>query len=990
MDDELNGLPISTVIDFSVFPIHKKITELDVKNDEILNQLLSFLNNRIDIMVLRKIFSIFSNSLSLFELNFLSLILKEIDSTGYLNIEKIEINGLNPHLKHSIEIYNQLNIINKDNTLPRTVKNLRSYATQHLIKSNHTNLFSDGKNTFLKFKTENTDSTGIVKLGISLTSADSVEDSIYKSLLKNFSKGLSSQLSQATTLLSARKDTTRNFSTNPSNIPKLSAIVKLNRTNENHINAVTIGISNFSCPDSKKNINKIILLIIGDKNDNHFFESCNNLAEDGFFSRFSINFSPVNNGFPFPLFSLNEGLDIYLNKLNDCDKSVENLFFSGIKNSFLTCIGVDLSKEIIQFIQARGFTVLEIGKTNKRDRIRIFNSDSLVSDIYLKDIDLLLYKNIVCDITETGNRIEIIPQLSLNDTIDAKIRSFQDFIGCRKDNSFYYANNVSVPYKGIRQIVPSNLHSVYPTILNKNFFIGLSSVCIECLNNTFSGCVNSIILSVFKLVLKGYPIHQVASAISLFIKNNDESSYKEKLLVELGILFTQISFSIPNLCIETFDLVNETIPCIVNAYALGYTNNFLVKESFLPGQKLFLLKIKKDEYNIPDPKYFIKLCSSITIQILSKNITSSIVIEETLISTLMDLCITANCGVSIAPVDNGSLFGNAGNALVSVNDVKELDNIESVYIGVLDNSGLIKITNNNISINEMNNRIYFNNQKNKLYLESYTRLGENPVVSFHKHINKAQLLVIGSDKYSIDIFKFISQKYGLFFNSKYVNYQTQINEEYVKSIRYDISKANIVVICGENISSDKCSEDYLYTLISRPSILDALNELILKNEGLILSTAEGTKTLFKLGLLPYGTTENETQTLYSDKGTVEKGILYRIRISNIYGPWMQDLNIGDVFYFPAPIDDTSLMVDSSKIEFWQKHSFANYIDFYGDFSQDSLSNPNGSNNAIAGVISSKGNIVGFFAPIEKTYYLLEEYNSIMDKLFSSAIKYFKI
>lgn len=985
--DEKYLPPKSTFIDFSAFPIYKKITGLDLFSDDIINQFLLFLDNKIDNYIFKKISSKFENSLSLFDLQFISLIFKEINATEYFKIKKIEINGSNTHLIKALEVYNQLNLKNKGNVLSRTAKGLRIFATQNLIKLNHTNLFFDGSNVFLKFKIEGPSNTSVFKLGISLGASSYFEDNMYKSLMKNFSIGLSPQFTLLTKLQPYKTDVNRYLSINPSIIPQNTYISKINGLNRNYCNSMTLGIDNLYGFEPIKTSKKLIFLIIGDKEYCRFSEDFNSLVEDGLFSRFGIKFFSVNDGFPFSLFSLYEGLDIFLNKLPDLEKPVENFFFSGISNSFITSISADLSEEIIQFITLRGFNVKEIGKTNKKSRIRIFNLDSLILDFSLKDIDSLFYKELVCNLSENNKKSEDLTSLSLNNIIKDKISAFKELIGFRINNSFYYANNISSPYKGIRQLVSTSMHSLYPTISDKSFFIGASTASNQYTQNTFSGCVNTIILSVFKLILKGYPIHQVASAILLLISNKDDSN-NDRLLVELAVLFTQISFSIPNLSFETCDLVNENISCIINAYSIGYTNNILIKEKFLPGQKLFLLKIKKDEHDIPDSKYFLKLCSSITIQILSKNITSSIVIEKSLISTLIDLCVTENYGISIAPIDNDALFGNSGNALVSVNDVRELDNLECSYIGVFDNSGLIKTGNSNISVNEIYDKIYLDSENNKLFLQPGKNQENFSIINFHKHIIKPQLLVIGFDKYSLEVFKHISQKHGLFFNSKYINYQTQINSEFLKSIRYDISKANIVIICGENISSDKYKEDYLYSLISQPSILDALNELLLKNEGLILSTAEGTRTLFKLGLLPYGTNEHKIHVLKPNTGVVEKGILYRVRISNNYGPWMQDLNLGDLFNIPAPIDNTNLTFNANEIQFWQKHCFANYIDFNGDFSLNNLCNPNGSSIGAAAVTSAKGNIVGFFAPVEKTYHLQEENYNILDKLFSSAVKYF--
>ena len=158
----------------------------------------------------------------------------------------------------------------------------------------------------------------------------------------------------------------------------------------------------------------------------------------------------------------------------------------------------------------------------------------------------------------------------------------------------------------------------------------------------------------------------------------------------------------------------------------------------------------------------------------------------------------------------------------------------------------------------------------------------------------------------------------------------------------------------------------------------------------------GFQALIKLGLVPFGKiieTDETCPTLtYNDIGRHQSRIV-RVRVASVKSPWLSGVNAGDVFNVPISHGEGKFVASPELIQklAMSGQIMTQYVDLSGEPTMDIHFNPNGSAEAIEGVLSPDGRVFGKMGHSERKGFglyknVLGEYDM---KLFESAVKYFK-
>ena len=227
-----------------------------------------------------------------------------------------------------------------------------------------------------------------------------------------------------------------------------------------------------------------------------------------------------------------------------------------------------------------------------------------------------------------------------------------------------------------------------------------------------------------------------------------------------------------------------------------------------------------------------------------------------------------------------------------------------------------------------------------------------------------------------------------------------LNEEaIVKSVDTmvdNIEKANIIFFAGGFSAADEPdgSAKFIVNILLNEKVRAAIDHFI-EGGGLIIGICNGFQALVKSGLLPYGNFEDASSTsptLFYNDANQHVAKMVETRIANTNSPWLAGVEVGDIHAIPVSHGEGKFVVTAEEFAELRDNGqiFTQYVDFEGKPSMDSKYNPNGSVNAIEGITSKNGQIIGKMGHSERYEEgLFQNIPGSKDQhLFASAVKYF--
>ena len=227
-----------------------------------------------------------------------------------------------------------------------------------------------------------------------------------------------------------------------------------------------------------------------------------------------------------------------------------------------------------------------------------------------------------------------------------------------------------------------------------------------------------------------------------------------------------------------------------------------------------------------------------------------------------------------------------------------------------------------------------------------------------------------------------------------------LNEEaIVKSVDTmvdNIGKANIIFFAGGFSAADEPdgSAKFIVNILLNEKVRAAIDSFI-EGGGLIIGICNGFQALVKSGLLPYGNFEDASSTsptLFYNDANQHVAKMVETRIANTNSPWLAGVEVGDIYAIPVSHGEGKFVVTAEEFAELRDNGqiFSQYVDFEGKPSMDSKYNPNGSVNAIEGITSKNGQIIGKMGHSERFEDgLFQNIPGNKDQyLFASAVKYF--
>lgn len=229
------------------------------------------------------------------------------------------------------------------------------------------------------------------------------------------------------------------------------------------------------------------------------------------------------------------------------------------------------------------------------------------------------------------------------------------------------------------------------------------------------------------------------------------------------------------------------------------------------------------------------------------------------------------------------------------------------------------------------------------------------------------------------------------------NYDNNAIEESIREIVKRIKKSQIIMIPGGFSLGDEPdgSGKFIATVFRNPYIKEAVTEFLEVNDGLILGICNGFQALVKLGLLPYGKIldidDNSPVLTFNSIGRHVSSMV-RTKIVSNNSPWLTFSNVGDIHTIPISHGEGRFVAQKELLQLLEKDGqiATQYVDYNGKPTYDSRFNPNGSIDAIEGILSPNGKVFGKMGHSERIGKNVAKNicGNKSQEIFKSGIEYF--
>ncbi len=234
-------------------------------------------------------------------------------------------------------------------------------------------------------------------------------------------------------------------------------------------------------------------------------------------------------------------------------------------------------------------------------------------------------------------------------------------------------------------------------------------------------------------------------------------------------------------------------------------------------------------------------------------------------------------------------------------------------------------------------------------------------------------------------------------SSVFINLTAEDIERSVEEMARNIDECHILAISGGFSAGDEPdgSGKFIANILLNDTVKAAIKRLQARG-GLILGICNGFQALVKSGLLPYGKIGElsaESPTLFHNDINRHISQIVSTRVGSVASPWLEGFEIGEIHSIAASHGEGKFMASAElAAELRANGQIAfQYADTEGNATMTSPANPNGSTEAIEGIISPDGRILGKMGHSERFADGLMKniHGNKMQNLFKNAINYFK-
>ena len=511
----------------------------------------------------------------------------------------------------------------------------------------------------------------------------------------------------------------------------------------------------------------------------------------------------------------------------------------------------------------------------------------------------------------------------------------------------------------------------------------------------FHGALYAVIDAVTKTVALGGDYRKVRLTLQEYFERlgTDPEKWGKPFAALLGAFYAQKKLGIP--AIGGKDSMSGTfmdlhVPPTLVAFAVNLIEaDKVVSQEFKKvGSQVILVKAIRDEYEVPD---FVQLNLNYTK--INELIHSGCVLATHtvrmggLAASLSKMSFGNRIGIIVDNlIDIKSLFSaDYGSIVLEIEETIDLaevfGNVEYQRLGVTQEKPVITVNGVDIQLDTALQT--WEKPLEKIFPTQTEKAVEPQEVSYNLRNTQKPSSKVAKPRIFIPVFPGTNCEYdsakafekagGLVETLVIRNLTASDVEQSIQEMVKQIKQAQIVMLPGGFSAGDEPdgSGKFIATMFRNPWLNEAVAELMNQRDGLMLGICNGFQALIKLGLVPSGEISDlreDSPTLTYNKIGRHVSSMVQTKVVSILSPWFSGMKLGDIHTVPISHGEGRFVASQEVIQgLIAKGQIASqYVDLDGKPSNEVMYTPNGSFEAIEGITSPDGRILGKMAHSERT------------------------
>ena len=583
------------------------------------------------------------------------------------------------------------------------------------------------------------------------------------------------------------------------------------------------------------------------------------------------------------------------------------------------------------------------------------------------------------------------------------------------------AGSVLMPYGGKYQLTETQaMVAKLPVLKGKTDVVTMMSYGFDPYLSSWSpyhGAVYAVIESVARIVAAGGDYSRIRFTFQEYFRRMTEDPHRwsQPFAALLGAYSAQLGFGLPSIggkdsMSGTFNEIDVPPTLVSFAVDIASDKTILTPELKKAGNKLVLVQIHRDAYDLPDYEEIKDLYGKFFEDVKAGRILSAYALDGAgLAAAVSKMSFGNHLGVKIeANVDKRDLFTAGFGDIVAEVPADKVGELGVTYtvVGEVTESGFAY---GDMKIDTEEALKTWEAPLEKVFptraaagtekVESPLYKADSIYVCKHKVARPTVFIpVFPGTNCEYDSAKAFERAGADVITKVFRNLTANDIRESVEEFEKAIDRAQIIMFPGGFSAGDEPdgSAKFFATAFQNARMKEAVMKLLNERDGLALGICNGFQALIKLGLVPYGEIvgqkeDSPTLTFNTINRHVSKMVYTKVVTNK--SPWLAGAELGKTYVNPASHGEGRFVASKE----WIDKLFANgqvatqYVNPEGEAGMDEYWNVNGSYASIEGITSPDGRVLGKMAHSERRgdSVAINIYGEQDLQIFESGVKYFK-
>ena len=747
---------------------------------------------------------------------------------------------------------------------------------------------------------------------------------------------------------------------------------------------------------------------------------------------------------------LADGLNIYLDKVPKKYAGLDGTEIAISESQERMAVVVDPKdvEEFLKYANEENLEAVEVAVVTESPRLVLIWRDKEIVNIsraFLDTNGAHQETDVKAEIPSQENKYFTKPEVT--DVKEKWLSMLADLNCCSQKglvemfDSSIGAGSVLMPYGGKYQLTETQaMVAKLPVLEGKTDTVTMMSYGFDPYLSSWSpyhGAIYAVIESVSRIVAGGGDFSKIRFTFQEYFRRmtEDPARWSQPFLALLGAYDAQLGFGLPSIggkdsMSGTFNEIDVPPTLVSFAVDVASDKTMITPELKKAGNKLVLLKIERDAYDLPDYEKIMDQYHKFFEDVKAGRIVSAYALDGNgLAAAVSKMAFGNHKGVKIdAQVAKEDLFAADFGSIVAevpADKVAELT-IAGVVIGEVEDDAVLSYGDVKVTMEEA--LTAWKGTLEKVFKTvSGAEKNDGPAPEsieaqqaadggtidengcYHAGSVYVCKHKVAKPRVFIPVFPGTNCEYdstkaferaGAEVDVKvFKNLTAEDIRDSVNIFAKAIDQAQIIMFPGGFSAGDEPdgSAKFFATAFQNAKMKEAVTRLLEERDGLALGICNGFQALIKLGLVPYGkitgqTPDSPTLT-YNTTGRHISKMVYTKVVTN-KSPWLAQAELGATYCSPASHGEGRFVAS----EEWIKKLYENgqiatrYVDADGNVQlNDEEWNVNGSYYAIEGITSPDGRVLGKMAHAERRgdSVAINIFGEQDMKIFESGVAYFK-